>query len=766
MKFVVAPRSIHKDLLVALRKENLFLNVKLISKEELVKYLYPTQNSDSLIYLMKEKGYSYEVARTYLQDLTFVNSDSSNPKIHFLYSLKEELLKNELLYVPLENELSGTNIEIIGYPKEDTVLRFILDNLHISYTYKDETDNSKIHPLYCFDKIEDEVYYVLNEIASLLDKGTNIKDIYIYRRNKIYDYYLRKFSLLFGYQINIQNSESLYITGGVKEFLKLYKENKDLSLSLELLKEKMKDDPLYIEIEDLVKSNILENVTFEIELDYLINKFKEKKIYSPTYDGAIDVYDSFLYKENKVIFVMGFAQGNYPKVFKDDHYLSDDELHSINRLNSKDKTRIDELSLLSLFKSNNEFIFSFSKKNKEGECFISPISRKLTLDISYPKLSDNFYSEKVLKLIYTNLKDMEYLYREKGEDFYKVRDAIDIDYNTYSNSYTYKANAYDQNSRIGLSTTSLNLYSECPFHYYLERVVKIDQIETSYNMTLGNIAHNMFENFRNENFNFEQEFHSLVESSELKASERYIITHNVKRQIEEAINAIKERENYYTNPKIYNEKKLTYQLNKNTLLEGRIDNLVVLDNKYLICIDYKTGGTKFDDSNIEYGLSTQLPTYALLTSNSKEFKNFTVIGLYINNVLSSSLKNEKQDDELIPSYLKLNGKTLGDFNVIKNIDSTIIDGKSCFINGVSLKTDGSLKGSSSLVGAFAFDEYIKTVNELYIKMDEGLRNNEFPISPYYLNDRSNGCSYCPYRDICFVRKNQFRTIKKEEDTDE
>ena len=65
MKFVVAPRSIHKDLLVALRKENLFSNVKLISKEELIKYLYPTQNSDSLIYLMKEKGYSYEVARTY-----------------------------------------------------------------------------------------------------------------------------------------------------------------------------------------------------------------------------------------------------------------------------------------------------------------------------------------------------------------------------------------------------------------------------------------------------------------------------------------------------------------------------------------------------------------------------------------------------------------------------------------------------------------------------------------------------------------------------
>ena len=44
MKFVVAPRSIHKDLLVALRKENLFSNVKLISKEELIKYRPDVEN--------------------------------------------------------------------------------------------------------------------------------------------------------------------------------------------------------------------------------------------------------------------------------------------------------------------------------------------------------------------------------------------------------------------------------------------------------------------------------------------------------------------------------------------------------------------------------------------------------------------------------------------------------------------------------------------------------------------------------------------------
>jgi len=766
MKIIVAPRNIHKDLLIELRKDNLFLNVRLISKEELIKYVYPTQNESALIYLMKEKGYSYEVARTYLQDLTYVNGDSSDSKIHFLFTLKEELQKNELLYIPVGNELEGAEVEIIGYPKEDFELSNLLDELKVKYTYKEEKNENKTHLLYRFEKIEDEVYYILNEIAALIDNGTNIRDIYIYRRNKIYDYYLKKFSSMFGYQINISNSESLYITGGAKEFLKLYKENKDIVLSLELLKEKMKDDPQYEEICDVVNANILNDVSYDLQLDFLVNKLKEKKVLTSKFDNAINVYDSLFYRRNKTVFVMGFAQGNYPRVFKDDHYLSDDELSLINRLNSKNKTKLDELTLISLFNSDNNFVFSFSKKNKEGECFISPISLKLKLTESYPKLSDTFYSSKVLKLIYTNLKDLEYLYKEKGEDFYKVRDVIDIDYNTYSNAYTYKANAYGSDSRIRLSTTSLELFSECPFHYYLDKVVKLDEVESTYSMSLGTIVHYIFENFRNENFDFNREFDEKVSQFEFKPSEKYILTHNVKRQVEEAVKAIKEREKYYLNPKIYNEYELTYYLNKNTKLIGRIDNLVVLDDKYLICVDYKTGSTKFDDSNIKFGLSTQLPTYALLTSNDKNFKDYSVIGLYINNVLTSSLKIEKQDDELIPSYLKLNGKTVGNFNAIQTIDSTFSSGKSSFINGVTTNKDGSLRTSSSIVDGFAIEEYVKIVTDLYIKMDEELRNNNFAISPYFLNERTNGCSYCPHRDICFVRKNQFRPIIKEEKEDE
>ena len=552
MKVIIAPKNIHLSLLTKIRKEDLFLDVKIYSKEDLRRYVYPLINEETLLYLLKNKGYSYEVSRGYLQDICYVTNDSDNPKKHFLYKLREELKKNDLLIDPLDNDLRFDEAEIIGYPKEDFELVRYLDYLNIKYEYATNSGSPSFN-LYEFEKIEDEVYFVLNEIAALIDKGTSIKDIYIYRRNSVYDYYLNKFASSFGYQINLGSSESYYSTGGVKLFIKLYKENNDIDVSLEQLKEMMGDDPQYLDILDIVNNNRLEDVNSGIQLDYFINKFKETKVKNVRYDNAINVASGDLYIENKNVFVLGFAQGYYPKMYKDDHYLSDDELHSINRLNSKDKTRIDESSLLELFKSNNTFYFSFSKRNKDGECYLSPIVKKIKLVESKPIIRDEFYSREVLKLIYANLKDLENFYRERGEEYYKIRDVISIDYNSYSNTYTYKAKVYDSNSKIELSTSSLDLYSRCPFQYYLSKVVKLDDFETTYALSLGNLTHDLIERCRDENFDFDKEFDTKVALIELKPSERYILTHNVKNQIKEAIKAIKKREEYYTNPHVYNE---------------------------------------------------------------------------------------------------------------------------------------------------------------------------------------------------------------------
>ena len=123
---------------------------------------------------------------------------------------------------------------------------------------------------------------------------------------------------------------------------------------------------------------------------------------------------------------------------------------------------------------------------------------------------------------------------------------------------------------------------------------------------------------------------------------------------------------------------------------------------------------------------------------------------------------EVEEDELIPNYLKLNGKVLGDLSVIHLIDPTIVDGDSAFINSVKIKKNGELSGSAT-VGDQTFNEYMTTVRDLYLKMDEELRKNNFNISPVYKGERDTACSYCQYKDVCFVRNSQFRRLVEEED---
>ena len=766
MKLVIAPKNNHLELLLFLRKNNPFLDIKLMSKEDLEKSFLYKGNNDSILYLMKEKGYSYEFAKSLLQDISYIDKESDNKKINELQIIKNELIEKEVFYSPINTIDKYDEVEIIGYPKEDFELVNLLKLAGLDAKYTNLNSENKKHEVVEFLRIEEEVYFVLNEIASLIDKGINIKDIYLLKRSSAYDYYLNKFSPSFGYRINLNKNESFYFLGGVKEFLKIYDSNKDLKESLISLKELMKDDPTYLDIEEVVNSSIIEDSSFELQKDYLVNKFKEKKIKEVRYTPALNVIDYPILNEDKCVFVLGFAQGEFPRSYKDDHYLSDKELSSINRLNSKDKTRIDEASLINFFNSNNKFHFSYSKSSNEGSHFASPISKKLDYKVIHKELPSSFYSEEVIKLIYANLRDLDNFYKERKDDYYKCRDVIEIKYDTYSNKYENKANAFDEDSKIRLSTTSLDLFSKCPFHYYLDKVIKLDEFESTYAISMGNIAHKCFEKFREPDFDFERVFEEEMNKYEFSPSEKYLLTHNVKKQIKTAIEDIKKREENYNSPRIYNELNINKKITDNTTLQGQIDNLVILDNKYIICIDYKTGSTKFERNKLEFGQSSQLPTYSYLISDDNRFKDKQVIGLYINNVMTSSLKDEKKEEDLIHPYLKLNGVSLASLETMVNADKTLERGKSEFINGLSTKIAGGLKENSSLITQEEFESYREIIYKFYLEMDKKLRNNEFDISPSYFSDSANACQYCSYRDVCFVKSKQYRILKKEENSDE
>lgn len=766
MKIFIAPRYTHKSILSYYRNEDPFAEIKFFTKKDLEKMVFPQVGDVAVIYLMNSKNYTFEFARTILSFIPYCKTACGTEKLDLVASIYKDLEQHGLI----SNEYTGSFLEnndvhIFGYSDNDNELKFLIKKLSLKPTFV-KLNNQEIKcSINTYNNLEQEVFAVLNKIASLIDKGISTKDIFILNRNSEYEYYLKKYCSTYGFQLNIKTSESWFSTGAYAHFIKIYKENKDIELSLSLLKEMMKEDDLFSDFEQLVKQCIHTEFDYYKQLDYLEGVLKNTSLKQPIYTNSIEVISNPIMCENKHIFVLGFTQGQYPKVSKDNGYLNDNELLSINRLTSLDKINNDLELLKQLFTSNNNLYFSYSKHSSSSQYYPSPFKNIFDMQEIQNNLDDEYYSKTALSHIFASLKDLEYFYHEKGKDFYKVKGTIDIPYNTYDNSVKETIPCYDYNSVLKLSTTGLDKYSNCPYSYYLNRILKLDD-ETAFNADLGTIAHAIMESINSKNFDFDVKFDEEINKKQFKNSELFVLKNFAYDQLKEAVDSVILRNLHTLNPTFVTERNFSYQIDPKTYVVGRVDLTEVIDNDIVICIDYKTSYKQFDETKLQYGLSTQLPTYMLLYMNDEIYKNYRLGGIYINQIMSSKYKETIQDGNLIKDYLKLNGKTLNDFGTVFKIDMTIIDGKCMFISSIKTKDKCSLSESKSLISQNEFAQYRDIALHLYRKMSVNLRNNSFTISPLFFNKDDNACKWCSYRDICYLREKQIRKIVKEEKDDE
>ena len=778
-KIVIAPRNIHFQILNTYRKQDPFCDIKIYTLKELEREILPSFSIDSLLYLLGNKKYSYEVGKMYLEVLPYIKSDTGSFKIDELNNLKEELGKNSPVNYPKPSEdLLNQEVDVVGYSESNNELMDAIKKLNLKPTFILNSGDIKNKEVLIFSKIEEEVYHVLNHIAELLDNNIDIKDIYILRRNNEYDYYLEKFAPTFGYQVNIDKRVSYYSTGAFKEFKKIYLDTKDINLSLEKLKEVMKEDEMYEEIKLRILDNFIEDLDFATQYDYLCGRLKESFIVPTRYDKAVEVINYSPKLENKYVFVMGFAQGQFPSKVKSNSLLDNSLLEKVGMITTKNKIKEDEEIFIDFMKSNNKVFYSFSEKSNSSGFYLSPIAKKMKMETNKPTISKYFYSQKVLKYIFTDLLDNKRLYKETPEIYSKILGVVDVDYITYDNQISDPPKIYDENSKLKLSYTKLDKYYGCPFEYYIDHCVGLDNFENNFYTILGSIAHHMIEVKDNIGYDFEKEFEDQINEYSLKyefdSREAFLLRGVIKKQIENAVDAIKLRESYYNKKKdlehgifittdvtVYPEEKIYIKLDDNTIVEGIIDNLTVIDDKYFVCIDYKTNATKFDPKELSRGHSTQLPTYIYLVSQNDKFSHLVPAGVYINNLLTSKAYPEKEEDLHIYKHLKLNGKTLNDLDFIYAFDQSFAQGGISFISSLSRKKEDI--AGSTLIGKETFEEYEDIVRQLFIDMAVSLRENKFDIFPRVLKNGHSECDYCPYIDICYRRKDQFNLPPKAEE---
>jgi ATP-dependent helicase/DNAse subunit B len=144
--------------------------------------------------------------------------------------------------------------------------------------------------------------------------------------------------------------------------------------------------------------------------------------------------------------------------------------------------------------------------------------------------------------------------------------------------------------------------------------------------------------------------------------------------------------------------------------------------------------------------------YLLETINPE----LNVAGIYLQKILDLSNKKEKNktDEEVRFNKLKLQGLTLNDESIIKDIDSEYENSK--IIQSLKIKKDGDLAGN-----IYTYEEKEEFKNIIKNVITECINNvydANFEIKPYKINNET-GCANCSFKDVCFKTENQYKIIK-------
>lgn len=202
---------------------------------------------------------------------------------------------------------------------------------------------------------------------------------------------------------------------------------------------------------------------------------------------------------------------------------------------------------------------------------------------------------------------------------------------------------------------------------------------------------------------------------------------------------------------------LSFALKDGNTLEiaGQIDRVDTVEHdgtRYILVLDYKSGGAWLKLPDVFYGLRLQLLTYLLAVSTNWGEENCCPAGIlyfFLKNpsVLEKNPLDAETVEKRIHDQLKMPGWVLHDLTVVQLLDKQLA-GVSDFLK-LGLKKDQTFKKSCA--------SYLKTKEEFTLLMHhvakvltataEEVLAGQNEITPYRLG-KENACSRCDYRAVC------------------
>ena len=727
-----------------LKRINKLLNIKIITLSELKKKYFFDYDNKTIYYVCNKYNVNKSIAKMYIENLYYIK-DIDDEKIKFLLELKKDLDDNNLL---IYNELFKsflTNKDIVLFDLDNTSLFYknIFDELgkcnNISY-YNLKKDGYK-KDLYEFSNIDEEVSFVASSIVKLIKNGVDINNIKLTNIGSEYYYPIKTIFKMFHIPVNIDNDDSAKGSLIVKRFKEAY--SSDINESIKVLTDNKISKQIinilssYSFIDDYMK---VKDLVFE-DIDNIHIKNNKLK-------NAVNVIDLTyeLVSDEEYVFMLNFNDGVIPTYHKDDEYLNDSIREKLGISTSYDLNMKLTNMIINSIKRTNHLIVSYHTSGIKGEEYISPLYSKSLFDKKEFTIDFND-SDDFNKMNLICLKDESNKYGTISDKLLLLNNYYkDFNYMSYSNKFTGidKNELYDFiGNSLCLSYTSLNMYNECAFKYYLNYVLDLNKYEDSFDMIIGNIFHKMLSLCFSDTFDFEKEWNKAISKFNYpyKDSEKFFLN-KLKDDLVLIIENIKNQLKYTSLSKFMYEKEIIIEINKDLHItfKGFIDKIMYDEfDTYSIAVivDYKTGNPYVKINNVAYGLDMQLPIYMFLIKNSNIIKNVRIGGLYLQKILST------EEDGL-----KLQGYSNSDTEVLSKVDSSYMD--SNLIKSMKVGNNGFYQYSKVLS-----DEQMDKITEIVkTKIDEtstNILNANFDINPKKIKEENKGCTYCKYKDICYMR---------------
>lgn len=737
-----------------LKQEKDFKNYIFLSLEELKEKLIFKLKKRAIFELMKKYHCSYSLAKEYCSALYWIKDQFYNhPKLDSLVSMyhfleEQKCILHDDLFLFRLKQFPVTFLDPITsleYQKIKTIVKQYTEVYEIQLSKE-----QRLPQVFEFQTIAEEAQFVCNQIKFLLRQGVSAQQIYIFNADDDYSFLFHRMAKNYGISFNFPASKNIVSNPTIQAFLE---EANHCTLISDALKHLPKDTYFYQKIIDILNLYELSNSNSKEVLPFLIEVLKEESYPVKQYVDGVHIFSSFFdVSDINYVFYVGFNLDSSPKVIKEDGFLNDEVLNLLKISNTSTKNKLEKERLIQFLQTTKHIFLSYKLHKGNEDCFASLLVQELKLKKESKEYEFGLSKkEDDLKLCCLFDEYLKYKNKNAALEKYKLNG---ISYQTYDHRFKGIHPNILQNrfaeKKLKLAYSNVKLYFACPFGYYADRILGLNEFKPQMAARLGTFAHAVLEDSYHDDFQFEESIKKHHLENRCDAKDDFFFTQmtNVLRNL---IDFNKNHEKTSDLKTIQTEEHIIVEKDLFSF-EGYIDKLMyTIENNevYAAIVDYKTGADIVSLDNIEDGFHLQLPSYMYLLHHYAPFKNFKIhiIGIYLQKVNIVIFNNKSSVDAQIAKNFRLEGYTVADPKQILKLDPTFEN--STYIKSLGT-TQSGFRSYSKVFPEEKQEEMIQLVDTLITTAADQILKGEFAIAPKRIKDKNESCTFCKYKDVCFM----------------